>query len=178
MKEFIKTKTYQNLKSAFAGECEAHMKYQYYASQAKKDGYVQIKNIFEETAHNEKEHAKIWFKLLHDGKILNTENNLDDSIKVEYYEAHEMYRDFANIAYEEGYDKIGDLFNGVADIEQSHYEKYNTLLKNIRKNNIFYKNGNVVKWKCTNCGHIHQDVEAPDECPICQHPRSFFEVID
>lgn len=175
MKEFMQTKTYQNLKSAFAGECEAHTKYQYYASQAKKDGYVQIKNIFEETAHNEKEHAKIWFKLLNDGVISDTVTNLVESISVENHEATHMYKKFSEEAYEEGYDDIGKLFAEVAEIEASHCRRYNTLLNNIRKDKVFHKNDKEM-WICSNCGHIEIGRDAPEKCPVCQHPRDYFEL--
>lgn len=171
--EFEKSKTYQNLKKAFAGESEAHTKYQFYASQAKKDGYEQIKDIFEETAHNEKEHAKIWFKLLHNNEMPKTVENLLDGRAGEHYESSEMYVDFCNTAREEGYDDIADLFSKVAKIEKSHCNRYNVLLNNVRKNSVFHKNDKI-NWKCSNCGYEYIGHDAPSVCPVCNHPRAFF----
>ena len=166
------SKTYQNLKKAFQGEAEAHVKYQFYASQAKKDGYVQIKDIFEETAHNEKEHAKIWFKLLNNG-IQDTEANLLDAMKGEHYEASEMYINFYKTAEEEGYSDIADLFYKIAQIEKEHCRRYEILLENVRKNNVFHKSDDIV-WICSNCGHQYIGRNAPSSCPVCNHPQAYF----
>lgn len=174
MKELKGTKTEQNLKTAFAGESEARNKYTYYASKAKKDGYVQIANIFEETAANEKEHAKLWFKLLHDG-IGATLDNLKDAAAGENYEWTEMYATFAKEAREEGFDHIAFLFEGVAKIEKEHEERYRKLLENIEGDLVFSKDGDVI-WQCANCGHIEIGKKAPEICPVCTHPKSYFMV--
>ena len=168
------SKTEQNLLTAFAGEAQAHTKYQYYQSQAKKDGYVQISKFFEETAKNEKEHAKLWFKLLHDG-IAETPVNLKDAAAGEHYEWTEMYKEFARVAREEGFDKIAFLFEGVAAIEKNHEERYLALLNNIETGKVFRREGEVV-WQCSNCGHIHVGEKAPEICPICSHPKAYFEL--
>ncbi|MDE6149593.1 MAG: rubrerythrin family protein [Ruminococcus sp.] len=168
------TKTEANLMAAFAGESQARNKYTYYASKAKKDGYVQIAALFEETANNEKEHAKIWFKLLHDG-IPSTEENLKDAAEGENYEWTDMYAGFAKTAREEGFDKIADLFEGVAAIEKEHEERYRKLLANIEGDLVFSKDGDVI-WECRNCGHIVIGKKAPDVCPVCAHPQSYFQV--
>jgi rubrerythrin len=168
------SKTEQNLMTAFAGEAQAHTKYQYYQSQAKKDGYVQISKFFEETAKNEKEHAKLWFKLLHDG-IAETPVNLKDAAAGEHYEWTEMYKEFARVAREEGFDKIAFLFEGVAAIEKNHEERYLALLNNIETGKVFRREGEVV-WQCSNCGHIHVGEKAPEICPICSHPKAYFEL--
>ena len=169
------SKTEANLMTAFAGESQARNKYTYYASKAKKEGYNQIGNIFEETANNEKEHAKIWFKLLHDGDIPGTEENLKDAAAGENYEWTDMYANFAKVAREEGFDKIAYLFEEVGKIEKEHEERYLTLLKNVQEGKVFEKNG-IYVWKCANCGHIHVGEKAPTVCPVCAHPQSYFEV--
>ena len=169
------TKTEQNLQTAFAGESQAHTKYLYYASRAKKDGYVQISKLFEETAKNEKEHAKIWFKLLHGGSVPATEINLADAADGENYEWTDMYAGFAVTAREEGFPQIADLFEGVAAIEKAHEERYRKLLKNVEEKAVFEKSG-VKVWECRNCGHIVVGTKAPEVCPICNHPQAYFEV--
>ena len=168
------TKTEKNLQEAFAGESMARNKYTYYASKARKDGYVQIAELFEETAANEKEHAKIWFKLLHDG-IASTPDNLKDAAQGENYEWTDMYARFAKEAREEGLDDIAALFEGVAAIEKEHEERYNKLLQNIEGGIVFSREGDTV-WKCKNCGHIHIGQKAPEVCPVCSHPQSYFEI--
>ena len=173
---FTKSETFKNLIKAFEGESQAHTKYQFYASQAKKDGFVQIANIFDETAHNEKEHAKIWFKLLFDG-VPTTTVNLEDAIEGETYEHDIMYSEFAKTAYAEGYHKIGDLFSKIGDIEQHHAQRYTKLFKGIENDTIF-KKSLVIKWKCGNCGYIHVGEEAPDICPVCDHPKAYFEILN
>ena len=169
------TKTEANLMTAFAGESQANTKYTYYASKAKKEGYNQISNIFTETAGNEKEHAKIWFKLLHDGDIPSTLENLNDAAAGENYEWTDMYATFAKEAREEGFEKIAFLFEAVGKIEKEHEERYRKLIKNIQEGKVFKKDGLVV-WKCANCGYIHVAENAPAVCPVCAHPQSFFEV--
>ena len=174
MKSLKGTKTEQNLQTAFAGESQAHTKYQYYASRAKKDGYVQMAAIFEETARNEKEHAKIWFKLLHDG-MPDTPANLADAAAGENYEWTDMYAGFAREAREEGFDAIAAKFEMVAAIEKEHEERYRKLLQNINDRKVFSKDGDCV-WQCSNCGHIVIGREAPQVCPVCDHPQSYFQV--
>lgn len=174
MAELKGSKTEQNLWEAFAGESKARNKYTYYASKAKKEGYVQIAELFEETAANEKEHAKIWFKLLNDG-IGTTMDNLKDAAAGENYEWTDMYDKFAKEAREEGFDDIADLFEGVAAIEKEHEERYLKLLKNIEEGIVFSKDGDTI-WKCKNCGHIHVGPKAPEICPVCAHPQAYFEV--
>ena len=169
------SKTEANLMAAFAGESQACVKYQYYASQAKKDGYEQIASIFLETAENEKEHAKIWFKLLNGGEIPSTEENLLAAAEGENYEWTDMYEEFAKTAREEGFDHIAYLFEGVAKIEKEHEERYRKLLSNVKEGLVFSKDGDKI-WKCRNCGHIVIGKEAPDVCPICAHPKSYFEI--
>lgn len=168
------TKTEANLMAAFAGESQARNKYTYYASKAKKDGYVQIAALFEETANNEKEHAKIWFKLLYGG-MPSTVENLKDAAEGENYEWTDMYAGFAKTAREEGFDEIADLFEGVAAIEKEHEERYRKLLANIEGDLVFSKDGDVI-WECRNCGHIVIGKKAPDVCPVCAHPQSYFQV--
>ena len=168
------TKTEANLKTAFAGESEARNKYTYFASKAKKDGYVQIAAIFEETAANEKEHAKIWYKLLNDGVGTTTEN-LKAAAEGENYEWTDMYAGFAKDAREEGFDDIAELFEGVAAIEKEHEERYRKLLANIEGDVVFSKDGDVI-WQCSNCGHICVGKKAPEVCPVCAHPQSYFQV--
>lgn len=170
------TKTEANLMAAFAGESQARNKYTYYASMAKKEGYVQIANLFEETANNEKEHAKIWFKLLHDGGIPDTAANLLDAANGEHYEWTDMYAGFAKDAKEEGFTKIAYLFEAVGKIEKEHEERYRKLLENVEGNAVFIK-GEKVIWQCANCGHIHIGEKAPEVCPVCDHPKAFFQVL-
>ena len=169
------SKTEQNLMAAFAGESQARNKYTYYASKAKKDGYEQIAALFEETALNEKEHAKIWFKLLHDGEVPSTEENLKDAANGENYEWTEMYPEFAKVAKEEGFDKIAYLFEAVAKIEKEHEERYKKLLENVEGGLVFSRDGDRI-WKCRNCGHIVVGPNAPEICPVCNHPKSYFEI--
>jgi len=169
------SKTEANLRAAFAGESQAHTKYLYYASKAKKDGYVQIGALFEETAGNEKEHAKIWFKLLHDGGVPATTDNLADAAAGENYEWTDMYATFAKEAKEEGFDKIAALFSMVGAIEKEHEERYRKLLANIEEGIVFSRDGDAV-WKCRNCGHIVVGKKAPQLCPVCDHPGSYFEI--
>ena len=169
------SKTEQNLWEAFAGESKARNKYTYYASKAKKDGFEQIAAIFEETANNEKEHAKIWFKLLHGGEVLSTEENLLDAASGENYEWTDMYDRMAKEAKEEGFNKIAYLFEGIAKIEKEHEERYRTLLENVENKTIFAK-GKKTVWQCRNCGHLHFGDNALNVCPICDHPQSYFEV--
>jgi len=168
------TKTEKNLMEAFAGESQARNKYTYYASKAKKDGYEQIASFFTETADNEKEHAKIWFKLLHDG-IGATLDNLKDAANGENYEWTDMYARMAKEAKEEGFDDIARLFESVGAIEKEHEERYLALLKNIEDGTVFKKNQKVV-WICRNCGHILDSAEAPEKCPVCDHPKAYFQL--
>lgn len=168
------TKTEENLKVAFAGESQARNKYSYYASRAKKDGYVQIAALFEETANNEKEHAKLWFKLLHDG-MPDTIANLKDAADGENYEWTEMYSEMAKTAKEEGFDHIAYLFEEVGKIEKEHEERYRKLLKNIEDGLVFSKEGDAI-WQCSNCGHIVVGKKAPEVCPVCNHPQAYFQV--
>ena len=167
------SRTEANLMTAFAGESQARNKYTYYASKAKKDGYVQIAQIFEETANNEKEHAKIWFKLLHDGGVPTTVENLKDAAAGENYEWTEMYAEFAKVAKEEGFDHIAALFEMVAKIEKDHEERYKKLLANIEGGLVFSRDGDMM-WICSNCGHVHIGKEAPELCPVCAHPKAYF----
>ena len=169
------SKTEQNLMAAFAGESQARNKYTYYASKAKKEGYEQIAAIFEETALNEKEHAKMWFKLLHDDGIPSTIENLKDAAEGENYEWTDMYAGFAKTAREEGFTKIAYLFEEVAKIEKEHEERYKKLLGNIEDGIVFSRDGDKI-WKCRNCGHICIGKEAPGVCPVCAHPQSYFEI--
>ena len=169
------TKTQANLMAAFAGESQARNKYTYYASKARKDGYEQIAALFEETANNEKEHAKIWFKLLHDGEIPSTEENLKDAAAGENYEWTDMYAGFAKEAREEGFDRIATLFEMVGAIEKEHEERYKKLLSNIENGLVFSKDGEAI-WICRNCGHVVVGTKAPEICPVCAHPKSYFEL--
>ena len=168
------SKTEKNLMAAFSGESEARNKYTYYASKAKKDGYVQIAKLFEETAANEKEHAKIWFKLLKDG-IGATADNLADAASGENYEWTEMYPTFAKEAKEEGFDHIAYLFEEVAKIEKEHEERYKKLLANIEGGIVFSRDEEMI-WQCSNCGHIIVGKKAPEVCPVCAHPQAYFEI--
>ena len=174
-KELKGTKTEANLWTAFAGESQARNKYTYYASKAKKDGYVQIAALFEETANNEKEHAKIWFKLLHGGEIPSTAENLLDAAEGENYEWTDMYAKMAAEAREEGFNDIAALFDGVAKIEKEHEERYRKLLKNVEEGTVFSKDGDMI-WQCSNCGHIVIGKKAPMLCPVCKHPQAYFQI--
>ena len=167
------SKTEKNLMEAFAGESQARNKYTYYASQAKKDGYVQISKIFEETANNEKEHAKIWFKLLHGGKVSDTLTNLEDAANGENYEWTDMYARFAQEAREEGFNDIALLFENVAKIEKDHEERYRKLFENIKNGTVFEKDPAIV-WECGNCGFSYEGKSAIELCPVCSHPKSYF----
>ena len=169
------SKTEKNLMAAFAGESQACVKYQYYASQAKKDGYVKIQNIFTETSNNEKEHAKLWFKALHGGKVPTTTENLKDAAAGENYEWTDMYDGFAKTAEEEGFPELAAKFRAVGEIEKHHEERYRALLKNIETAQVFEKS-EVKVWECRNCGHIVVGTKAPEVCPVCNHPQSYFEV--
>ena len=166
------TKTEANLRAAFSGESEARNKYTYFASKAKKDGYNQIAAIFEATANNEKEHAKMWFKLLNDG-IGSTEENLLAAAEGENYEWTDMYATFAKEAREEGFNEIADLFEGVAAIEKEHEERYRKLLENVKGGLVFSRDNDTI-WQCGNCGHIHIGKKAPEVCPVCAHPQAHF----
>ena len=168
------TKTLKNLETAFAGESMARNKYTYFASQAKKDGYVQISKIFEETANNEKEHAKIWYKLINEG-VGKTEENLLAAAEGENYEWTDMYANFAVEAKEEGFDHIAALFEKVAAIEKMHEERYRALLENVKEGLVFSKDNDMI-WECANCGHIHIGQKAPEVCPVCAHPQAYFMV--
>lgn len=169
------TRTEANLLAAFAGESQARNKYTYYASRAKKDGYEQIAALFTETAENEKEHAKIWFKLLHDGAVPDTVTNLKDAAAGENYEWTDMYAGFAKTAHEEGFEELAKKFEGVAAIEKLHEERYLALLKNIEEAKVFSRVGDQV-WVCRNCGHVHVGPSAPVVCPVCAHPQAYFEL--
>ena len=169
------TKTEKNLQAAFAGESQARNKYTYYASQAKKEGFEQISAIFTETANNEKEHAKIWFKLLHDGEIPTTSVNLLDAAEGENYEWTDMYAKFAADAREEGFTRIAALFEMVGKIEKEHEERYRKLLANVEGELVFSRDGDMV-WICSNCGHIHVGKKAPLKCPVCDHPQAYFHL--
>ena len=169
------SKTEQNLKAAFAGESQAHVKYQYYASKAEKDGYQQIGAIFRETALNEKEHAKIWYKLLHNDEVPATTANLKDAADGENFEWTDMYAGFAKTAREEGFGNIAALFEGVGKIEKEHEERYRKLLANIENKIVFSRDGDSI-WQCGNCGHIVTGKMAPELCPICRHPKSYFQI--
>lgn len=168
------TKTEKNLMAAFAGETQARTKYHYYASKAREDGYQHIAKIFEETAANEMAHAKIWFKLLKGG-MPSTLDNLKDGASGEDYEWSEMYKEFEKEAKEEGFDNIARLFKEVGEIEKTHLDRYNQLISEVENNEVFQKQTEV-KWRCNNCGYIHQGQNAPDVCPVCAHPKAYFEV--
>ncbi len=175
MKELKGTKTEKNLQEAFAGESQARNKYSYWASKAKKDGYQQIAAIFEETANNEKEHAKMWFKLLEGGAIKSTPENLAAAAAGENFEWTDMYDRMAREAEEEGFDEIAAKFRGVAAIEKHHEERYRKLLQNIEDKVVFSRDGDCI-WQCRNCGHVVIGKEAPEVCPVCDHPQSYFEL--
>ena len=168
------SRTERNLREAFAGETQARSKYDYFASVAKKEGYEQIAAIFQATANNEKEHAKMWFKLLHGG-IGDTVDNLKDAAAGENYEWTDMYAGFAKTAREEGFDHIADLFEGVAKIEKEHEERYLKLVKNLEDGLVFSRDGDVI-WQCANCGHIVIGKKAPEVCPVCAHPQAYFQI--
>ncbi len=175
MKELKGTKTEKNLQEAFAGESQARNKYSYWASKAKKDGYQQIAAIFEETAANEKEHAKMWFKLLEGGSIKSTPENLKAAAEGENFEWTDMYERMAKEAEEEGFDEIAAKFRAVGAIEKAHEERYRKLLKNIEDEVVFSREGDAI-WQCRNCGHIVVGPKAPEVCPVCDHPQSYFEL--
>lgn len=172
--DFESSQTKKNLEYAFAGESQAHTKYQYYASQAKKEGYVQIQQIFLETSLNEKEHAKLWFKYLHGGAVPDTLTNLLDAAAGENGEWTEMYAEFAATAKEEGFTEIAAKFKMVGDIERAHEERYRKLAEHVEAGDVFERAG-VKVWKCLNCGHLHVGAKAPKVCPVCMHPQSYFE---
>ena len=174
MKELKGTKTEKNLQEAFAGESQARNKYSYWASKAKKDGYQQIAAIFEETAANEKEHAKMWFKLLEGGAIKSTHENLKAAAEGENFEWTDMYERMAKEAEEEGFDEIAAKFRAVGAIEKAHEERYRKLLKNIEDEVVFSREGDAI-WQCRNCGHIVVGPKAPEVCPVCDHPQSYFQ---
>ena len=169
------TKTEENLKKAFAGESEARNKYDFFASKAKKDGFEQIAAIFAETALNEKEHAKMWYKELHGGAVEDTEVNLGAAADGENYEWTDMYKGFAETAREEGFEELAVKFEEVAKIEKSHEERYRKLLKNVKDKIVFSRDGDTI-WVCRNCGHIVVGKDAPEVCPVCNHPQSYFEI--
>ncbi|MBO5001484.1 MAG: rubrerythrin family protein [Prevotella sp.] len=175
MKDIKGTKTEKNLQEAFAGESMARNKYTYFASKAKKDGYVQIAAIFEETAANEKEHAKMWYKYLNGGAVSDTMTNLADAAAGENFEWTDMYSRMAQEAREEGFDEIADKFEAVAAIEKHHEERYRKLLKNIEDKAVFSKDGDCI-WQCINCGHILIGQNAPEVCPVCDHPQAYFQL--
>ena len=173
--EFKGSRTEANLATAFAGESQARNKYTYYASKAKKEGYEQIAELFTETANNEKEHAKIWFKLLHNGEVPDTATNLKDAAAGENYEWTEMYAEFAKVAKEEGFTHIAYLFEQVGAIEKEHEARYNALLKNVEDKTVFSK-GSTVVWQCGNCGFLYEGEKAPEKCPVCDHPQAYFRI--
>ena len=168
------TKTEKNLEAAFAGESQAHTKYQYFALKAKEEGYVQIHDIFMETSKNEREHAKIWYKFLHDEEIPDTVANLNAAADGEHEEWTEMYKQFAEEAEEEGFAKIAFLFRSVGAIEKEHEERYRTLLSNVENESVFVKEEEI-QWKCENCGFIFTGSQAPEMCPVCGYPKAHFE---
>ncbi|HBF67991.1 MAG TPA: rubrerythrin family protein [Firmicutes bacterium] len=169
------SKTEKNLQIAFAGESQARNKYTYFASKAKKEGYEQIAAIFLETADNEKEHAKMWFKYLEGGDIKTTAENLKEAAMGEHFEWTDMYKEMAKVAHEEGFEKIALQFEGVAKIEKEHEERYLKLLENVKDGKVFISD-DVAVWKCRNCGHIHIGKFAPEICPVCAHPKAYFEL--
>ncbi|MDP4109897.1 MAG: rubrerythrin family protein [Bacillota bacterium] len=169
------SRTEANLMAAFAGESQARNKYTFYASAARKEGLNQIADYFEATAGNEREHAKIWFKLLHEGAVPDTAKNLEDAASGEHYEWTDMYAGFAKTAKEEGFDRIAFLFSEVAEIEKEHEERYRKLLENLKDGAVF-KRSESKFWICGNCGHIHYGPEAPEKCPVCDHPKAYFYI--
>lgn len=168
------SKTEQNLQTAFAGESQARNKYTYFASVAKKAGFEQISAIFAETADNEKEHAKLWFKALHGGELPGLDDCLKMAAEGEHYEWTEMYKGFAEDAKAEGFDKLAYQFAAVAEIEKSHEDRYNKLSANLKDGKVFEKDGKIV-WQCRNCGYLYEGTKAPEVCPVCAHPKAFFE---
>ena len=176
MKELKGTQTEKNLMAAFAGESQARNKYTYFASKAKKEGYEQIAAIFTETAENEKEHAKMWFKYLEGGEIKSTAENLKAAAEGENYEWTDMYKEFAEVAEKEGFTEIAAKFKLVAAVEKHHEERYLKLLENVVGDKVFESKTGVVVWKCRNCGHIHVGEKAPQMCPTCAHPQAYFEL--
>jgi rubrerythrin len=175
MAELKGSKTEQNLQAAFAGESQAHTKYQYFASKAEKEGYVQIGSFFRESAQNEKEHAKIWFKLLHGDNVPDTKTNLKDAADGENHEWTDMYAGFAKTAKEEGFGNIAALFELVGKIEKEHEDRYRKLLANLESGLVFSRDGDQV-WQCSNCGHIVIGKKSPDVCPVCNHPKAYFQI--
>ncbi len=171
------SRTETNLIAAFAGESQARNKYTYYAQRARENGFMQIAALFEETAENERAHAKIWFELLHGGVLPQTEENLTDAAEGEAYEHREMYPAFAAVAKEEGFDRIAALFRMVGEIERNHEERFRTLLKNVTEDLVFSREGERL-WICRNCGHVHKGPAAPLQCPVCDHPKSYFQFKD
>ena len=169
------SKTEQNLMTAFAGESQARNKYTFFASKAKKEGYEQIAAIFQETADNEKEHAKMWYKLLNGGEVGTTEENLKAAAEGENYEWTDMYAEFAKTAKEEGFNRIAYLFEEVGKIEKEHEARYLKLLENVRDGKVF-EAGEIKIWKCRNCGHVVIGTKAPEICPVCSHPKAYFEI--
>ncbi len=169
------SKTEKNLLAAFAGESQARVKYEYYSSQAKKDGFEQISAIFDETSRNEKEHAKLWFKALHNGEVPVTEKNLIDAANGENYEYSQMYKEFAETAREEGFNDLANLFDGVAGVEREHEERYLKLLDDVKSETVFKKDEEVI-WICRNCGHVYRSKQAYKTCPVCSHPQSYMEI--
>ncbi len=174
--DFKDSKTFKNLEEAFAGESMARNKYDYYASKAKKDGYEQIAAIFTETALNEKEHAKLWYKAMVGGEVLSTPENLKDAAAGEHYEHTVMYPEFEKVAREEGYTDLANQFAGVAAVEMSHEKRYLKLLENIEEAKVFAREEDETVWICRNCGHIHHGKNAPKLCPVCVHPQAYFEI--
>lgn len=175
MKKLKGTKTEANLMAAFAGEAQAYTKYSYYSSKAKKEGYNQIADIFQETAGNEREHAKLWFKLLHGNEVPDTVTNLGDAAAGEHYEWTDMYAGFAETAREEGFDDIARRFDLVAAVEQKHEERYRKLISNVEGGLVFSRDGETI-WQCMNCGHIVVGKKAPEKCPTCDHPKAYFQI--
>ena len=173
--KYTGTKTEKNLEAAFAGESQARNKYTFFASKAKKDGFEQIAAIFLETADNEKEHAKMWYKELRGGEVEETMTNLESAADGENYEWTDMYKGFAETAREEGFNELADKFEAVAAIEKSHEERYRKLLSNVKEKKVFSKDGDAI-WVCRNCGHIVVGKEAPEVCPVCNHPKAYFEI--
>lgn len=169
------TKTEKNLMAAFAGESQARNKYTFYSKKAKEEGYIQIAKIFKETAKNEREHAKLWFKFLHDGEIPTTTVNLADAAAGEHYEWTDMYANFAKEAREEGFNDIAFLFEKVAVIEKEHEERYKKLLENVTEKKVFQK-GEKVVWQCSNCGFTYEGEKAPEVCPVCKYKKAYFEI--
>ncbi|MCL2094911.1 rubrerythrin family protein [Candidatus Saccharibacteria bacterium] len=174
MAELVKSKTWENLQTAFAGESQAKNKYGFYAKKARQEGYEQIAAIFEETARNEEAHSKIWFKLMHSDEVPSTIENLEDAAAGENYEWTSMYDEFAKTAKEEGFTKIAFLMEQVGKIEKEHEGRYKKLLESVKEGKVF-KEGKAVVWLCRNCGYEHEATDAPEKCPVCDHPQSYFE---